>query len=83
MQHAETERHYWASGAVRQSSSSAVGFPLLLFRRPLFEPIQASIRAATDAVIAQTTVHKSMTELRRYIGEGNLFNENVVSAVEL
>jgi hypothetical protein len=34
-------------------------------------------------VIAQTTGHKSMTVLRRYIREGNLFNENAASAVGL
>jgi hypothetical protein len=34
-------------------------------------------------VIAQTTGHKSMTVLRRYIREGNLFNENAAAAVGL
>jgi hypothetical protein len=34
-------------------------------------------------MIAATTGHKSMTVLRRYIREGNLFNENAASAVGL
>jgi hypothetical protein len=34
-------------------------------------------------VIPATTGHKSMTVLRRYIREGNLFNENAASAVGL
>jgi hypothetical protein len=33
-----------------------------------------------ERVIAQTTGHKSMTVLRRYIREGNLFNENTAAA---
>jgi hypothetical protein len=32
-------------------------------------------------VIPATTGHRSMTVLRRYIREGNLFNENAASAV--
>ena len=36
-----------------------------------------------ELVIAQTTGHKSMTVLRRYTREGNLFNENAASAVGL
>jgi hypothetical protein len=32
-------------------------------------------------LIVRTTGHKSMTVQRRYIREGNLFNENAASAV--
>ena len=39
--------------------------------------------AAGLRLIAQTTGHRSMTVVRRYIREGNLFNENAASAVEL
>lgn len=34
----------------------------------------AAARGVQERVIAQTTGHKSMTVLRRYIREGNLFN---------
>jgi site-specific recombinase XerD len=34
-------------------------------------------------VIAQTTGHKSMTVLRRYIREGDMFRENAAAAVGL
>jgi len=37
----------------------------------------AASAGVQERVIAQTTGHKSMTVLRRYIREGNLFNENV------
>jgi hypothetical protein len=36
-----------------------------------------------ERVIAQTTGHKSMTVLRRYIREGAMFRENAASAVGL
>jgi hypothetical protein len=36
---------------------------------------------APRACGSQTTGHESMTVLRRYVREGNLFNENAVSAV--
>lgn len=47
--------------------------------------LAASAAAAgiQERVIAQTTGHKSMTVLRRYIREGNSFNENAASAVGL
>jgi integrase len=43
----------------------------------------AAAAGVQERVIAQTTGHKSMTVLRRYIGEGTLFNENAASAVGL
>jgi integrase len=36
-----------------------------------------------ERVIEQTTGHKSMTVLRRYIREGSLFSENAASVVGL
>jgi integrase len=43
----------------------------------------AASAGVQERVIAQTTGHKSMTVLRRYIREGNLFTENAASAVGL
>jgi integrase len=43
----------------------------------------AAAAVVQERVIAQTTGHKSMTVLRRYIREGNLFNENAAAAVGL
>jgi integrase len=43
----------------------------------------AAAAGVQERVIAQTTAHKSMTVLRRYIREGNLFTENAASAVGL
>ena len=43
----------------------------------------AAAAGVQERVIAQTTGHKSMAVLRRYIGEGDLFNENAASAVGL
>jgi site-specific recombinase XerD len=43
----------------------------------------AAAAGVQERVIAATTGHKSMTVLRRYIREGNLFNENAASAVGL
>jgi hypothetical protein len=43
----------------------------------------AASAGVQERVIAQTTGHKSMTMLRRYIREGSLFNENAASAVGL
>jgi hypothetical protein len=43
----------------------------------------AASAGVQERVIAQTTGHKSMTVLRRYIREGSLFNENAASAVGL
>lgn len=43
----------------------------------------AAAAGVPERVIAQTTGHKSMTVLRRYIREGNLFNENAAAAVGL
>jgi site-specific recombinase XerD len=43
----------------------------------------AASAGVQERVIAQTTGHKSMTVLRRYIREGNLFNENAAAAVGL
>ena len=43
----------------------------------------AASAGVQERVIAQTTGHKSMTVLRRYIREGSLFNENAAAAVGL
>jgi integrase len=43
----------------------------------------AASAGVQERVIAQTTGHRSMTVLRRYIREGNLFTENAASAVGL
>jgi site-specific recombinase XerD len=43
----------------------------------------AAAAGVQERVIAQTTGHKSMTVLRRYIREGKLFSENAASAVGL
>jgi len=54
-------------------------------RRGVHDGLATAAAAAgvQERVIAQTTGHKSMTVLRRYIREGNLFNENAASAVGL
>lgn len=44
---------------------------------------QAAKNGVSERVIAQTTGNKSMTVLRRYIREGNLFSENAAAAVGL
>jgi hypothetical protein len=43
----------------------------------------AASAGVQEGVIAQTTGHKSMKVLRRYIRVGNLFNENAAAAVGL
>ena len=43
----------------------------------------ATAAGVQERVIAQTTGHRSMTVLRWYVREGNLFTENAVSAVGL
>jgi site-specific recombinase XerD len=43
----------------------------------------AASAGVQERVIAQTTGHKSMMVLRKYIREGNLFNENAAAAVGL
>ncbi len=43
----------------------------------------AATAGVHERVIAQTTGHKSMSVLGRYIREGNLFNENAATAVGL
>jgi hypothetical protein len=43
----------------------------------------AASTGVQERVIAATTGRKSMTVLRRYIREGNLFNQNAASAVGL
>ena len=43
----------------------------------------AAAAGIPERVIAQTTGHKSMTVLRRYIREGDMFRENAAAAVGL
>lgn len=43
----------------------------------------AAAAGIQESVIAATAGHKSMTVLRRYIREGNLFNDNAAAAVGL
>ena len=43
----------------------------------------AAAAGVSERVIAQTTGHRSMTVLRRYIRSGSLFSENAAAAVGL
>jgi integrase len=43
----------------------------------------AAAAGVQERVIAATTGHRSMTVLRRYIRDGNLFSENAAAAVGL
>jgi integrase len=43
----------------------------------------AAAAGVQERIIAQTTGHKSMTVLRRYIREGDMFRENAAAAVGL
>src|SRR5580698_10102171 len=68
---------------VRQTGGSSDVDPSLVSGHSLRAGLATSAAAAgvQERVIAQTTGHRSMTVLRRYIREGNLFNENAASAV--
>jgi len=43
----------------------------------------ADVGGVQERAIAATTRRKSMTVLRRYMREGNMFNENAAAAVGL
>src|SRR3984957_5910881 len=70
---------------VKRRAETADIDPSLVSGHSLRAGLATSAAAAgvQERVIAQTTGHKSMTVLRRYIREGNLFSENAAAAVGL